>query len=72
MPRKERVEKKIGKELQNAAKGCESVTSFLVTLQIALHLHLGHSKLISCSMGPTDHNFRENKKILLISSQNKK
>ena len=28
MPRKERVEKKIGKELQNAAKGCKSVTSF--------------------------------------------
>ena len=29
MPRKERVEKKLGgKELQNAAKGCKSVTSF--------------------------------------------
>ena len=28
MPRKERVEKKKGKELQNAAKGCKSVISF--------------------------------------------
>ena len=28
MPRKERVEKKIGKELQNAANGYKSVTSF--------------------------------------------
>ena len=28
MSRKERVKKKIGKELQNAAKGCKSVTSF--------------------------------------------
>ena len=34
---------------------------------------LGHSKLISYSTGPTDRNFRENKKIIiLISSQNKK
>ena len=29
MPRKERAKKKIGKELQNAAKGCKSVTSLL-------------------------------------------
>ena len=36
-------------------------------------LDLGHSKLISCSTGSTDRNFRENKKIIiLISSQNKK
>ena len=28
MMRKEKVEKKIGKEVQNAAKGCKSVTSF--------------------------------------------
>ena len=28
MPRKGRVEKKIGKEFQNAAKGYKSVTSF--------------------------------------------
>ena len=28
MTRKERVERKIGKELQNAAKGCKSVTLF--------------------------------------------
>ena len=41
MPRKERVKKKIVKDLQNAGKGCKSVTSFLVTLRIALHLHLG-------------------------------
>ena len=41
MPRKERVKKKKGKELQNAGKGCKSVTSFLVTMRIALHLHLG-------------------------------
>ena len=29
MSRKEEVEKKIGKELQKAAKGCKSVTSLL-------------------------------------------
>ena len=33
---------------------------------------LGHFKLISCSMGLIDCNFCENKKIILISSQNKK
>ena len=46
----------------------------VATLTVALDMPkvLGHSKLIS-SMGPTDRNFRENKKIIiLISSQNKK
>ena len=35
-----------GKELQNAAKGCKSVTSFLVTLRIAPHLPLGKYNVI--------------------------
>ena len=40
---------------------------------LSYRINLGHSKLISCSMGPTDCNFRKNKKIIiLISSQNKK
>ena len=37
MPRKERAKKKIGKELQNAAKGCKSVTSFFGMLYFKCH-----------------------------------
>ena len=64
------LKSQVSKLTENVKKLFVAVLLRFIYIMTAL---LDHSKLISCSTGPTDLNFRENKKIImLISSQNKK